>query len=150
MTNGPDIPASNITRKQVLDTLNNDWATYVKRFHRLSPEEQSAFLAQQGYARLGDLLGHVIAWWEQGLPAVEKYLIDPSFKPADQDVDTFNARAVARFQPIDESTVIQTFDRMRQAWVDLVTRLPEQAFQNEKIAFQLHIELIGHLAEHAL
>jgi hypothetical protein len=150
MTNEPDIPASNISREQVLDALQNDWATYVERFHRLSPETQSAFLAQQGYARLADLLAHFVAWWEQGLPAVEKYLVDPSFKPADQDVDTFNARAVARFQSMDESTVIQTFERMCQAWVDLVTRLPEQAFQNEKIAFQLHIELIGHLAEHAL
>jgi hypothetical protein len=47
-------------REQVLATLQNDWATYVERFHHLSPEAQATFLAKQGYARLADLAEHAL------------------------------------------------------------------------------------------
>jgi hypothetical protein len=139
-----------LTREQIASALQGGWGTYVERFERLSPEAQAAFLARQGYARLADLLGHVVAWWEEGQPAVAAMLDDPTFSSPDYDVDAFNARAVARFRSLDEPEVIRIFEAARQAWLALVARLPGDALRNERIASRLHIELIGHLAEHAI
>ncbi len=141
---------SELTREQIVSALQDGWGTYVERFERLSPEAQAAFLARQGYAHLADLLGHVVAWWEEGQPAVATLLDDPTFSSPDYDVDAFNARAVERFRNLDEPAVIRTFEAARQAWLALVARLPDEALRNERIAGRLHIELIGHLAEHAI
>src|SRR5512136_2839962 len=139
-----------LTREQIVSALQDGWGTYVEYFERLSPEAQAAFLAQQGYARLADLLGHVIAWWEEGLQAVPAMLDDPTFGSPDYDVDAFNAQAVERFRDMDEPAVIRMFEAARQAWLARVARLPGEALRNKRIAGRLHIEIIGHLAEHAI
>jgi predicted HD superfamily hydrolase involved in NAD metabolism len=77
--------------------------------------------------------------------ATHTYYGGPNF-----DVDAFNARAVERFRGLDEPAVVQAFETARQAWLDLVARLPDDALRNKKIADRLHIEIIGHLAEHAI
>jgi hypothetical protein len=139
-----------LTREQVVGALQDGWGNYVERFEHLSPKMQAAFLARQGYARLADLLGHVIAWWEEGLQAVPALLDDPTFSSPDHDVDAFNAQAVGRFRGLDEPAVIQIFEGARQAWLALVARLPDDALRNKRIAGRLHIEIIGHLAEHVI
>ncbi len=139
-----------LTREQVVSALRDGWGTYVERFERLSPEARAAFLARQGYARLADLLAHVVAWWEEGLQAIPALLADPNFSSPDHDVDDFNARAVERFRGLDEPAVIRAFEAARQAWLDLVARLPDDALRSKRIADRLHIEIIGHLAEHVI
>jgi hypothetical protein len=139
-----------LSREQILATLQNGWGTYVERFQRLSPEAQAAFLIEQGYARLADLLAHVIAWWEEGKRVIENLLDDPGFNLPEYDVDSFNAQAVERFHNLGEPAVIQSFEQMREAWLHLVTSLPDEAFQNQKIVDRLHIEVIGHLEEHPI
>ena len=139
-----------LTREQIISALQDGWGTYVECFERLSPEAQAAFLARQGYARLADLLGHVVAWWEEGLQAVPALLDDPTFGSPDHDVDAFNARAVERFRSLDEPAVIHTIEAARQAWLALVARLPDDTLRNKRIAGRLHIEIIGHLAEHVI
>ncbi len=144
------MPMTELTREQVVSTLRDDWGTYVERFERLSPEARAAFLARQGYARLADLLAHVVAWWEEGLQAIPALLDDPNLSSPDYDVDTFNAQAVERFRGLDELAVIRAFEAVRQAWLDLVARLPDDALRNRRITDRLHIEVIGHLAEHVI
>ena len=139
-----------LTRKQVPDALQNGWETYVQRFHALSPAAQSAFLAQQGYARLADLLAHVIAWWEEATPAVERLLHDPAYRSPDHDVDAFNVHAVASFRDLDEAAVQQRFEQARLALLHLVAGLPDYAFRNQQIVGRLHVEVIGHLGEHEI
>jgi hypothetical protein len=139
-----------LTRAQIVGALQHDWATYVERFQRLSPEAQAAFLDQQGYARLGDLLAHIIAWWEDGQQVIGTWLDDPGFNAPEYEVDSFNAQAVERFRPLTETAVIQSFEHTRQTWLNLVTGLPAEAFQNHKIVDRLHVEVVDHLAEHAL
>jgi hypothetical protein len=139
-----------LTRNQIFDALQNGWGTYVEQFRRLSPEGQADFLEKQGFARLADLLAHVIAWWEEGQRVIEKLHYDPDFNSPDYDVDSFNAQAVERSRHLDEAATIQSFERTRQAWFDLVNRLPTATFQNKKIVDRLHIEVIGHLEEHRL
>ncbi len=139
-----------VTRQHLLDALQNGWGTYVERFHALSLAAQSAFLTKQGYARLADLLAHVIAWWEEGQQAVERLLHDPGYRSPQHDVDAFNAQAVARFRDLDEATVRQRFEGARVTMLSLVARLPDAAFQDKSIADRLHIEVIGHWGEHDL
>jgi hypothetical protein len=137
-----------LTREQIISALQDGWGTYVECFERLSPEARAAFLARQGYARLADLLGHVVAWWEEGQPAISALLDDPNFSSPDYDVDAFNAQAVERFRSLSEPSVIQAFEAARRAWLALVAGLPDDAWRNQMIADRLHIEVIGHLAEH--
>jgi hypothetical protein len=137
-----------ITREQILASLHTDWGTFIERFQRLSPEAQSAYLQQQGYARFADLLAHVIAWWQGGLAAIPAMLSDPAYTSPDQDVDQFNAQAVDRLHDLNESAIIAIFSDLRQQWIDLVNGLPAEAFQDERITWRLHIEIIGHYDEH--
>ena len=137
-----------LTRGQIISALQDGWGTYVERFGRLAPEARAAFLARQGYTRLADLLAHVVAWWEEGLQAIPALLDDPGFDAPDYDVDAFNAQAVERFRAMDEPAVVQAFEAARQAWLALLAPLPDDALRDKKIADRLHIEVIGHLAEH--
>jgi hypothetical protein len=138
------------TRRQVLTVLQNEWATYVERFQRLSPEERSAFLEKQGYSRLADLLAHIIGWWEVGYQAIENYLADPQYQKPQYNVDEFNAKAVASVQNLNETTVIQSFEQKRKFLLDWVTKLSDAAFENDKVVNQFNMELIGHLSDHAI
>ncbi len=137
-------------REQALAALENDWGSYVERFHSLPAEAQAAFLALQGYARLADLLAHIVAWWQEGRRVMDRLGEDPGFIAQDYDVDAFNALAVASARDQDEAVVLASFEAMRQHLIQLVTRLPPAAFENQRLAERLRIEVVGHLAEHAL
>ncbi len=139
-----------ITREQLLSTLHTDWGTFVERYQRLTPEAQAVYLQQQGYARFADLLAHVIAWWQAGLATIPLMLSDPVYASPDVDVDQFNAQAVARFHDVAESVVRAIFADLQRQWIELITDLPAEAFDDEKIVWRLNIEIIGHYAEHSL
>ena len=68
-----------LTRAQILDTLQHGWAAYVGGFQSLSSEAQAEFLVKQGYAHFADLLAHIVAWWEEGKRVIEKLADDPDF-----------------------------------------------------------------------
>ncbi|HEX2995844.1 MAG TPA: hypothetical protein VHP14_13545, partial [Anaerolineales bacterium] len=135
-------------QQHVLDILQGGWAEYVEKFHRLSPEARSAFLARQGYARFIDLLAHITAWWQVGYQSIERYLIDPAAQPREYDVDAFNARAVADVAGLDEAHILGSFEKMRSFLVDFVKNLPETAFEDKRVVNQLNMEFTGHLGEH--
>ncbi len=125
------------------------WKAYAEMIRRLAPAERQQFVEQQGYLRLADLLGHVIAWWEEGIPAVKCLLDDPDWKSPDYDVDAFNAAAVDRFAAWDEAAVMALFEQRRREWIELLWQLPESAWQNPNLCSQIEIELVGHLREHS-
>ena len=137
-------------QQKVLQILRQDWAEYIPQFHRMSPEAQAAFLAAQGYARFGDLLAHIVAWWQVGHQSIQRYLSDPTFQPPQYDVDAFNADAVAQAAAKSEDEIAASFEAMRAILVDFVEQLPETAFENEKVLRQLNMEFTGHLSEHQL
>jgi hypothetical protein len=106
-----------LTREQVMDALEQGWGTYVARFRQLTPEAQARSLARQGYARLADVLAHVLAWWNEALPAVEALQTDPGFASPDYDVDAFNAQAVQRCAALSEAAVGRSLKRgARPGW----------------------------------
>ena len=137
-------------QQKVLQILRQDWAEYIPQFHRMSPEVQAAFLAAQGYARFGDLLAHIVAWWQVGHQSIQRYLSDPTFRPPKYDVNAFNADAVVQAAAKSEDEIAASFETMRAILVDFVERLPETAFENEKVLRQLNMEFTGHLSEHQL
>jgi DNA-dependent RNA polymerase auxiliary subunit epsilon len=139
-----------VIRKDILNVLQRDWATYVQRFHTLSAVAQSVFLVKQGYTRFADLLSHIIAWWEVGYHTIDKYLTDPRHESQAFDVDAFNAEAVAKVSELEEQSVISSFEEMRSFLVEYVNELPDSAFDNEKVVKQFNMEFIGHLDDHKI
>ncbi len=139
-----------LTREQVLDILQNDWATYVERIQRFSPATQAEFLTRQGYVCLTDLLAHILAWWEEGQRVIKSLCDNPDLTLPDYDVDAFNTQAVERFHHWSEPAILETFEEARAGWVAFIENLPACAFQNQKITHRLYLELIFHMQEHAL
>ena len=143
-----EIVMEKVTREQALDALQHGWATYVRRFNKLTPEEQKVFLARQGFARFADLLGHVTAWWQEGEMVINGILKDPEYKWASYEVDAFNAQAIRRFSDLDEQDVINSFELARISFTALVSDLPEEAFKNKKITGWLYADVVEHLQDH--
>ena len=139
-----------ITRQNVLDLLAGDWADYVPRIQALPPATRAAFLEQQGYKRLTDLLAHIVAWWEVGLQAIPRYHSDPTARLAEIDVDSFNARAVEQVRAVSESDEIRVFEDVRRKFVDVVKQLSDDDFKDERILTQIKWELVNHLADHLI
>jgi hypothetical protein len=139
-----------ITRQSVLDLLAGDWADYVPHFQALSPAAQAAFLQQQGYKRLADLLAHIISWWEYGMQAIPRYHSDPAARLAEIDVDSFNARAVERVRGVSENEEIRVFEEARRKFIDFTKQLSDEDFNDERILTQYKWELVNHLEDHRI
>lgn len=138
------------SRQQILDALQTEWGTYVDGLKQMPAEAQAAFLEQQGYHRLADLLAHVMAWWKNGMDAIEHLIEDPDYHSPKIDVDDFNQKAVEGFRAVSEPEAVRLFDDTRAAMINLVANLDEAALQNPRITKRLYIEVIDHLGEHAL
>jgi hypothetical protein len=141
---------TSITRQIVLDRLAGDWADYITCFQTLPPAAQAAFLQQQGYKRLADLLAHVVAWWEVGMQAIPRFQADPAARMAEIDVDSFNARAVEQVQAVSEAEEIRIFEAARLKFLNLASRLSDEDFKDERILTQFKWELVNHLEEHRI
>jgi hypothetical protein len=138
------------TRGEFLDRLDNSWQNLVERFDALSPDEQAAYLEQQGYARLADLLAHVVAWWRDGTKEIGLMRANPDRPLRGYDVDVFNAQAVERFSGVSPEEMVQDFKTQRRAMVDLVNGLSDEELDQMNINTRLYYEIIQHWAEHEL
>lgn len=141
---------THISREQFLVILANDWGGYVERFRGVSPAEQASFLDRQGYARLADLLAHVVAWWQDGYAMVQKMRADPTLQNPNYNVDEFNARAVERFAETDTAEMMKLYEAERKGMVDLVESLSDAELADERINTRLYYEIVSHSQEHAL
>jgi hypothetical protein len=139
---------ASVSRKELLNALGQDWGTYVEKYSGLTENEKKRFVDKQGFVRFADILAHFIAWWEEGIKALERMPGDPAYQSPDYSVDEFNAQAVKRFSGRGEDEIIKTFEELRQSMVRLVADLPESAFHEKRITDRLHIEIIGHMEEH--
>jgi hypothetical protein len=139
-----------VTRKEVQELLKGDWANYIDRFQALPPAGQAAFLEQQGYKRLADLLAHIVAWWEEGLQAIQRYQTDPAARQSEIDVDSFNARAVEAVRNVSEAEEIKVFEIARLRFIEAVDKLSEANLADERVQNQIRWELINHLEDHRI
>ena len=65
-------------------------------------------------------------------------------------MDSFNARAVARFGGLDEAEVVRTYEAQRQTMVNLVNGLTADELESERINTRLYYEIVMHWDEHTL
>jgi hypothetical protein len=140
----------NTTRAQFLDCLNHNWQPYIERFNRLSAEEKAAFLHKQGYRTLADLLAHIISWWQDAVPLIQRMRKDSTLPLPEYDVDEFNARAVAQFSNMSEAEVIEVYTTQCKTMIELVRELPESELLQKNINTRLYYEIIMHWTEHPL
>jgi hypothetical protein len=139
-----------LSRFLVLDMLENDWATYVQDFHRLEPEKQKEFLSKQGFDNFHDLLAHIIGWWEEGARIINGILASPSFMWDDPDVDSFNVELTQKFAAWSDDDLFKHYENLRLALIELVERLPEDAFLNKDIEGWLADDVVRHYDEHSI
>lgn len=137
-----------LSRFLVLDMLKNDWAPYIDDFHRLEPEKQKEFLSKQGFNTFHNLLAHIIGWWEEGARIINGILDSPSFTWEDHDVDSFNLALTEKFSTWSDDDLFKHFESLRMALIDLVERLPEDAFLNKDIEGWLADDVVEHYDEH--
>jgi hypothetical protein len=139
-----------LSRFLVLDMLENDWASYIEDFHRLESEKQKEFLSKQGFDNFHDLLAHIIGWWEEGARIINGIVHSPSFTWQDHDIDSFNRELTQKFATWSDEDLFQHFESLRLALIDLVKRLPEDAFFNKDIEGWLADDLVTHYDEHPI
>lgn len=130
-----------------LDTLEHEWGTYIAEFDAYEKKEE--FLKKQGAERFGDLLAHAVAWWDEGVKAVQGALQDPAFVyTGPGDTDTFNAEIVAKYRGTGEEELRALFEKKRLEMIELVRSLPDSAFENPTIEEWLAADVVEHYDEH--
>lgn len=130
-----------------LDTLEHEWGTFVAKFD--ASEKKEEYLRKQGLARFEDMLAHIIAWWDEGVAAVQGALKDPSFIYAGPaDTDAYNAEIVAKYQGMSEMDLRALFEQKRLEMIELVRGLPESAFEHPTIEEWLAADVVEHFDEH--
>jgi hypothetical protein len=138
------------TLRDVMQVLEEGWGEYVKQFNALSTDEQADFLQKEGFESLHDLLAHVIGWWEEGLWIITGILDDPSFTWQERDVDAFNRELVEKFRSWSEGDLLLHYENVREALLNLVADLPENALDNDDIRDWLYADVIEHLEDHKI
>jgi hypothetical protein len=138
------------TLKDIMRELEEGWGDYLHQFNTLSPETQSTFLEQQGFASFHDLLGHIVGWWEKMLWVITGILDEPGFTYEDPDVDVFNQELVKKFRAWSDDDLFLHFENVREASLDLVSELNEDALTNKHIRSWLYDNVIEHLEDHRI
>ena len=138
------------TLRDVMQVLGEGWGTYVGQFNALSPEAQAAFLQKEGFETFHDLLAHIIGWWEEGLWIITGILDDPSFTWEERDTDAFNRELVEKYRSWSDDDLFLHYENVREAFLDLVSELQEDALTNKDIAGWLKADVIDHLEDHKI
>ena len=99
-----------VSRFLVVDTLENDWATYIQDFNHLEPEKQQEFLSKQGFRNFHDLLAHIIGWWEEGARIINGILDSPAFTWQGHEVDSFNRDLTQKFSAWSDDDLFKHYD----------------------------------------
>ena len=138
------------TLKDTMRVLEEGWGEYIGQFKALSPEAQKAFLEKQGYESFHDLLAHIVGWWEEGLRVITGIIDEPGFTYEDRDIDAYNQVLVEKYRPWSDDDLFLHFENVREATLDLVSELNEDALTNKHIRGWLYANVIEHLEDHKI
>lgn len=139
-----------LSRFLTMDVLENEWSEYIERFNRLDAEKQKEFLSKQGVESFHEMLGHIVGWWEEGARIITGILNTPGFSWTDPDVDPFNVMLKKKFASWSDDDLRRHFESLRLALIEMVAKLPEDAFLNKDIEGWLAADVVEHLDDHAL
>ncbi len=137
-----------LSRFLALDTLQNEWATYIEKFNQI--EDKDGFVKKQGVETFHDLLAHVIGWWEECARMVNGILYQPGFTWDDHQTDLFNVELTKKYSSWSFDDLLKHYETTRLAMIELVQKLPEHAFVNNDVESWLAADLVGHYDGHPL
>jgi hypothetical protein len=137
-----------ITKQRTLDYLALEWGSYVERFNRLPKTEQEKRLSAIGFESFRDMLAHILAWWEEGLPIIIAVAEGREYERKKYDYDAFNAEAVAKYKSWDEGKFMTHFEKTRQKIEADLQSMDEAAFENRRVRAWVNGIFIHHAREH--
>ena len=141
---------ADFTLREVMQVLEEGWGEYIDQFNSLSPEVQTAFLQKEGFSNLHDLLAHIVGWWEEGLWIITGILDEPGFTWEERDTDAYNLELIEKYRSWGEDDLLRHYENVREALLDLVAELPEDALTNDDIRYWLYEDVISHLEDHKI
>ncbi len=137
-----------ITKQRTLDYVNIEWGTYIERFNRLPKEVQEKRVKTMGYESFRDMLAHILAWWEEGMPIILAIAENREYERKKYDFDAFNAEAVAKYKTWDEREFLAHFEKTRQKMAADLGSVNEAAFENRRLKGWANGIFIHHAREH--
>ena len=143
------ISSARSTRRDVrtlLRALGDGWQVYLPAAHDLGEADMQAYLAEQGYERLRDLLAHATAWGEETLGVVPVLLRGGEIPRYDDRV--FNAQAVARLSLYSSAEVERRFTQAYAALSQLLAFLQEDALAQASVYEWVVTTIVEHFNEH--
>ena len=138
-----------VTTQRVLDYLQLEWPAYVPSIQAAPPERQAAFLKEQGFARVADLIAHIAVWWEEAYGIMLATVHGREVERKKYDFDAFNAASVARFKDSSEAEVLAFFEEYRQKFLDFLRGHPNAVETHRLAARWFYSVVIHHAAEHS-
>ena len=139
-----------ITRQRTLDYLEQEWGTYIERFHRLPKAEQEKRVKAMGYESFRDMLAHILAWWDEGMGIILAVAEGREFERKKYDFDAFNAEAVAKYKSWDEREFMAHFEETRQKMEADFRSMNEAMFENRRVKAWIRSVIIHHAREHVV
>ncbi len=137
-----------ITKQRTLDYINLEWGSYVERFNRLPKAEQEKRLKTVGFESFRDMLAHILAWWEEGMPIILAIAEGREFERKKYDFDAFNAEAVVKYKSWDEAEFFAHFEKARREAEAGIKSVNEAAFENRRARVWADGIFIHHAREH--
>lgn len=137
-----------ITKQRTLDYINTEWGNYVERFGCLPADEGKRRVRQMGYERFRDMLAHILAWWEEGMPIILAIAENREFERRKYDFDAFNADAVAKYKDWGEHEFMAHFEKTRQTMAADIRSIHEVVFENRRVKAWLNGIFFHHAREH--
>ncbi|MCC6498838.1 MAG: ClbS/DfsB family four-helix bundle protein [Anaerolineales bacterium] len=137
-----------ITKQRTLDYINHEWGSYVERFNRLPKAEREKRLKKIGFESFRDMLAHILAWWDEGMPIIMAIAEGREFERKKYDFDAFNAEAVEKYKSWDEDKFLAHFEKTRQKTEADIQSVNEAAFENRRVRAWADAVFIHHAREH--
>lgn len=128
----------------------DEWGKYPEKFNRLTPEEQAAFLKEQGYASLNGLLAHVGVWWEEAEGIIADTVEKRERRTRKYDFDEFNADALAKFKDTPAADLLAWYEAERRKMVAVTWSLTEEQMKIRRVRSWLNGVTLEHLKEHSV
>lgn len=132
--------------RTLLRALEDGWQAYLPAVSALGAADLHAYLAEQGFERLRDLLAHATAWSEETIGVVPVLLRGGEIQQYDDAA--FNAQAIARFSLYSNSDVERRFLQAHAALSRLLAVLPDAALAQDSVYDWLVSTIVEHFNEH--
>lgn len=120
-------------KQRVINFVENEWGTYVKRFNRLPKDEGLKRVNEEGYETFQDMLAHIMEWWTEGMGIIMAIAEKREYARKKYDFDVFNAEAVAKYKNWNEAEFMSLFEETRLGVVADLKKVDEEIFANRRV-----------------